>query len=40
VEELQVVVYTDRRLPRQETIALPLHPPGVHTEVLRLLGRQ
>lgn len=40
VEELQVVVYTDRRLPRQETIALPLHPPGVHTEVLRLLGRE
>jgi hypothetical protein len=39
-EELQVVVYTDRRLPRQETIALPLHRPGVHTEVLRLLARR
>jgi hypothetical protein len=39
-EELWVVVYTDRRLPRQETIALPLHRPGVHTEVLRLLARR
>jgi hypothetical protein len=38
--ELRVVIYTDRRLPRQETIALPLHRSGVHTEVLRLLGRQ
>jgi hypothetical protein len=39
-EELWVVVYTDRRLPRQDTIALPLHRPGVHTEVLRLLARR
>jgi hypothetical protein len=39
-EELWVVVYTDRRLPRQETIALPLRRPGVPTEVLRLLARR
>jgi hypothetical protein len=39
-EELQVVVYRDRRLPRQETVALPLRRLGVHTEVLRLLARR
>jgi hypothetical protein len=38
-EELQVVVYTDRRLPRQETIALPLRRSELHAEVVRLLGR-
>ena len=37
-EELQVVVYTDRRLPRQETIALPLRRSELHAEVVRLLG--
>jgi hypothetical protein len=40
VEELQVVVYRDRRLRRQETVALPLRRLGVHTEVLRLLARR
>jgi hypothetical protein len=38
VEQLRVVAYTDRRLPRQETVALPLDQREAHTEALRLLG--
>ena len=36
---LSVVVYADRRLPPESTVALPLGRPGVHAEVARLLRR-
>jgi hypothetical protein len=38
--ELRAVVYADRRLPPESTVALPLGRPGAHAEVARLLRRR